>query len=152
LMSLMGGAFDSPFEAKDGELWFYHPLDGTFKYSSCEVRGDWQLNSEALVLEKLAVLCEDPKQWTFDQKIENRIFVRGINEEDPSIDALFYEGQSVGQVYSQKRGFLVDFVDEWDDRHHIRVSKYLKENGELYQRLDWFVLSSEYISFDLSVW
>jgi|GEM_PF-3558632 len=149
MVGLSGGAFDAPFESKIGELWFYHPYDGTFKYNACEVNGEWKLSSDSMTLDHLGVLCEGARQWTFDQKMENLIFDRRLEEGE---DALFLDNKRIGQVLSQNRGFVVDFVDQWDDRHHVKVLDYLREDESRYQRLDWFVQSDQYISFDLQVW
>jgi hypothetical protein len=152
LLSLAGGVFDTPFESKNGEVWFYHPVDGTFKYNACQVKGEWFLEQQQMTLRYLGVVCEDSKQWTFSQQIHNFVFERRVDPEDPSVDALFWNSKIAGRIFSAKRGFVVDFEDEWGDRHHVRVLKPVENAKEKLPRLDWFVSSSDYVSFDVQVW
>ena len=127
-------------ESQVGELWWYHPLDGTTQYSDCKVKGDWKLEAESLRINEVSVLCDKGRGWTFEQSLENLSFERDV-------EVLKLGGIPVGHLLPNKNGFSVDFSDRWDDEHHLKLVARLDGSW----RMEWFVASSEYISFDLLV-
>ena len=123
-----------------GQVWWYHPHDGTFQYSDCKVRGDWRLESQVLQINELSVLCDRSPGWNFEQAIKDISFERDA-------EVLKLSGVPVGHLLPNKTGFSVEFTDKWDDEHHVKVVARIDGSW----RMEWFVSSSEYIAFDLLV-
>jgi hypothetical protein len=136
LLALWGNGLES----QKGEVWFYHPLDGTFKYQNCKVKGDWKLETQTLQINDVSVRCDQGPGWLFEQSLKNITL-------DRDAEVLNRNGHPVGVLLPGKNGFDIDLTDDWDDEHHLKVVA--RTDGSW--RLEWFVQSSEYVSFDLLV-
>ena len=104
------------------------------------MKGDWKLETQNLIINTLSVRCDQGPGWLFEQSLKNIIFERNA-------EILSQNGNPVGVLLPGKNGFDVDFTDEWKDEHHLKVLSRLDGSW----RLEWFVESSDYVSFDLLV-
>jgi len=127
-------------ESQQAEVWFYHPLDGTYKYNECKISGDWKLDTESLNIKELAVRCDKGPGWLFEQNLKNLNFERDA-------DVLNLNGNPVGFLLPGKNGFDVEFTDKWDAEHRVKLVS--RTDGSW--RMEWFVSSNDYVSFDMLV-
>ncbi len=121
------------------QLWWHHPLDGTYYYPVCQSEVKATQTANKFQLEKVGVYCKQGPYWNFEQELPPM-------ELDIKGNDLYWNNKLAGRI--SDKTVKVEFMDKWDDEHYILLRHRMDDDGS-YHYFNWSVVSSMYINFDL---